>query len=285
MDSAGMTENACICCNQRDVEECVAKLIRCVHCGHVWADLRLTPDELAHLYSKSYFQGEEYADYASEASALQRNFRPRLQELAKRFPKGSRLWEIGSAYGFFLKEAQPYFSAAGCDISEEAVRYAREVLRVPAECTDFLTRPPEEPYDIVCMWDTVEHLQAPNLYLEKAAAELRSGGLLALSTGDIGSRHAQRRGAQWRLIHPPTHLHYFSARSMRTLLERLGFTAIEVRYLPFWRTADSVMYHLMSVSKPGLRSNLYQVMKKMGLLGWSFPLNFHDLMTVYAVKR
>ena len=60
------------------------------------------------------------------------------------------------------------------------------------------------------MWDTIEHLKRPDLFVQKAAADLRPGGLIALTTGDIGSLNARLRGARWRMIHPPTHLHYFS---------------------------------------------------------------------------
>jgi len=276
--------NTCVLCGRRDVETHLVGLLRCVQCGHVWADMRLSGKELSRLYSQTYFQGGEYLDYARESPALRRNFRPRVRELAKRYPKGARLYEVGVAYGYFLKEAGAHFRAAGCDISADAIRHAREVLGVQAECTDFLSRAADEPFDLICMWDTVEHLQEPSRYIKKAAAELRSGGLLALTTGDIGSAHAIRRGAKWRLIHPPTHLHYFTAHSMRTLLEAVGFVDIQIRHLPFWRTSDSVAYHVLSAGKPGIGALVYAILNRTYLLRWSFPLNLHDLMTVYAVK-
>lgn len=274
----------CICCGGSATAAYAAALIRCVACGHVWADMCLSWEELERIYSDSYFHGEEYLDYNREVSALRRNFQLRVRELAERYRKGSRLWEIGSAYGYFLKQAGTHFNAEGCDISADAVRYAREVLGVQAICMDFLSRPRGKPFDVVCMWDTVEHLQDPRRYIRKVADELRSGGTLALSTGDIGSRHAQRRGAKWRLIHPPSHLHYFTAQSMRALMTSVGFVDIRIRHLPFWRTADSVTYRLLSANRPGIGATVYALLKMGRLLHWSFPLNLHDLMTVYAVK-
>lgn len=275
----------CTCCRGTTTAAYAAALIRCLACGHVWADVCLSQEELARIYSDAYFRGEEYVDYALEASALRRNFRPRVLELAQCYRQGARLWEIGCAYGYFLKEAETHFNAAGCDISADAVRYACEILGVQAMCMDYLSQPPGEPLDVVCLWDVVEHLQDPRSYITKAAAELRSGGMLALSTGDIGSRHAQRRGARWRLIHPPSHLHYFTTQSMQTLLTSVGFVDIRIRHLPFWRGVNGVAYRLLSADTPGIGAAAYSTLMKSHLLHWSFPLNLHDIMTVYAVKR
>ena len=51
-----------------------------------------------------------------------------------------------------------------------------------------------------------------------------------MTTGDIGSLMARWRGARWRQIHPPTHLHYFSKLTLAQLLERHGFTVAYAGY-------------------------------------------------------
>lgn len=274
---------ACICCGGAAHEAYLRGLKRCQECTHVWADMDLSDGELRALYSANYFQGEEYLDYEKEAPALRRNFRLRLRELTARVP-GGRLWEIGSAYGNFLKEAGRFYQVAGCDISEHAAARAREVLGQNVTCGDYLSMEVPEEQDVVCLWDTVEHLAAPAPYLARAAAQLRPGGLLALSTGDIGARLARFRGERWRLIHPPTHLHYFTARSMRTLLARLGFDSVEVRYHAFWRSADAVAYRLLGFPPERWSAGMYRALQGAGLLSFSFPVNTFDLMTVYARK-
>ena len=246
--------------------------------------MRLSDDELKELYSASYFQGAEYSDYGLEAPALRRNFAPRVRDLAKLYPKGARLWEIGAAYGFFLKEASTHFDVSGCDISEFAARYGREKFGLNLEAMDYLDYACEAPFDVICLWDVIEHLREPHEYLAKAASDLRPEGTIALSTGDIGSLMGRVGGRKWRLLHPPTHLHYFTARSMRTLLERLGLADIKIGYHAFWRSVDAVAYRLLA-HPPGKRSaRLYEVLQKAGLLSFAFPLNTFDLMTVYARK-
>lgn len=274
----------CICCLGTDHVAYLRGLRRCTTCTHVWADLRLSDEELRALYSENYFLGEEYLDYEKEAPALRRNFRLRLRELVARVPGGT-LWEIGAAYGHFLREAQKHYTAAGCDISEHAAARARQDLGQNVVCGDYLSLDVPPNQDAICLWDTVEHLAAPDQYLARTASQLRPGGLLALSTGDIGAWMARVRGEKWRLIHPPTHLHYFTARSMRTLLERLGFVDIEIHYHAFWRSADAAAYRLIGYPETRPTAALYRLLHGLGLLNFTFPLNTFDLMTVYARRN
>ncbi|MBI2424412.1 MAG: class I SAM-dependent methyltransferase [Candidatus Hydrogenedentes bacterium] len=274
----------CICCGGTTITDHLRGLKRCTACTHVWADMDLSDEALRALYAEGYFQGEEYLDYEKEAPALQRNFRARLREIHARHPGGGSLWEIGTAYGLFLREAQAQFSAAGCDISEHAVSQARARYGVDARCMDYLRDEAPDAQDVVCLWDTIEHLREPHAFLARAVDQLRDGGTLALSTGDIGSLMARTRGAKWRLIHPPTHLHYFSARSITVLLHRLGFGDVEVHYRAFWRSADAVAFRLFAHPPGKVTAPLYRVLCGAGLLHFAFPMNTFDLMTVYARK-
>ena len=87
----------------------------------------------------------------------------------------------------------------------------------------------DAPFDVVCLWDTIEHLLDPRAYLERAHDVLADKGYLFLTTGDIGSAMARMRGASWRMIHPPSHLNYFSRETMTRLLDRVGFDVVSIR--------------------------------------------------------
>lgn len=237
------------------------------------------------MYSTGYFHGGDYANYETEEKPLQLNFRGRIAELKRRHPGGGSLWEVGAACGYFLQAASAHFTVAGCDISEWASQQARDRFGLDVRCQDYLSINCPHPLDVVCMWDTIEHLRAPEAYVQKAASDLRPGGTLALSTGDIGSIVARLRRRNWRLLTPPFHLHFFAARSMRALLHRTGFEAVDIRYLPFWRSADTIAHRLVAYpeDKPG--AALYRALSRRGLLNFTVPFNSFDIMTVHARKR
>jgi SAM-dependent methyltransferase len=217
-------------------------LDRCIGCGFV-VYREVAAAELNQLYDESYFAGEEYADYLGEQDALRRSMRRHLAQMRRYRPLGGSLLEVGCAYGLFLDEARSHFRAvAGVDISAGAVRYASERLGLDAREGDFLAMDfAVDGFDVVCMWDTIEHLPSPDRFVARAAELLRSGGHLYLTTGDIGSLNARLRGSRWRQIHPPTHLNYFSRATITRLLERLGFEVLGIETASYYHTLYNVL--------------------------------------------
>ena len=80
----------------------------------------------------------------------------------------------------------------------EAVRFARKDRGVQAQQGDYLVLQLGRKVDVITMWDTIEHLKRPDLFIAKAARDLKRGGIIALTTGDIGSVNARLRGRRWR---------------------------------------------------------------------------------------
>lgn len=279
--------NKCPACGSSGVRPFYSGLIRCQDCSHVAADVALTDEELAAIYRRSYFFGDEYSDYVAEGRILRKNFALRL-EVLRRFldcSRHRRLLEIGSAYGFFLDTAQADFeSVLGIDITEDGVRYARQELKKDVIQGDFLSHDfGSRTFDVVCMWDTVEHLRDPRSYLEKVGDLTRSGTLLALTTGDIGSLNARMQKERWRLIHPPTHLHYFSKKSLAGMLKSCGFEILYNRHCGFYRSIDQMAYNILVLRKKKRR--LYEFLEKTPLMTWDIYLNLYDILYVIARKR
>lgn len=246
----------------------------------------ISDTELHRLYGADYFHGGEYADYLREEDELKHNFEARLKTLLELTPsrRAARLLEIGCAYGFFLDLAQRYFtSVQGIDIAEKPVAWAREHLGVNALAGDFLTADLGEPFDIVCMWDTIEHLKAPDLYLARCAEIINPGGLLAITTGDAGSLNARLRGRKWRQIHPPTHLHYFSAATLSRLVDKYGFEIIHLQHPGTMRSLRMIFYIILALRLG--KSGLFTLFDRLPLMNWRLSVNLGDLMFIVARRR
>lgn len=281
-------QQSCIVCQCPDSTVRFDGILQCTRCSHVYADLeRYVSTDLELLYQEEYFSGAEYSDYVADRPVLQQNFRRRLRVLLRFVDRAEdkSLLEIGCAHGFFLDVAGPFFARVeGIDISAGAVTYARERVGVRAVCGNFLSHDYQGGlFDVICLWDTLEHLPEPHRFLAKAFRCLNDGGIIALTTGDIGSAVAKLRGRKWRLIHPPTHLHYFSRMSMRRVLRNQGFVPVYRSSCGFSRSADNAAHGVLALRLG--RPELYQWLRKHGLLGWSFNLNLFDIMYVIARKR
>jgi SAM-dependent methyltransferase len=278
------SESQCLVCAGCLGSSRLVGLLRCRECGFVTADMDIQTTDFARLYGKDYFHGSEYRNYVQERSSLRSNFEARLDLLDRLVGglRGKSLVEIGSAYGFFLELAAEHgIDARGLDITADGVRYARDILKVQAIHGDYLDQPAQL-VDIVAMWDTIEHLPRPDLYVAKAAAELRPGGLVAITTGDIGSMNARIRGRRWRMIHPPTHLHYFSVPTLTRLLGRHDLEVVHVSHPGVSRRLHSILYIVLAARLKAER--LYRLAA--GLLpNPSLTLNLYDVMFVVARKR
>jgi 2-polyprenyl-3-methyl-5-hydroxy-6-metoxy-1,4-benzoquinol methylase len=276
----------CIACGANASQPTYGGLTRCVECTHVWADVEITDERLRDLYGRHYFFGEEYTDYLADVDCARRNFADRLRTL-QRFlmPSHQRLFEIGCAYGVFLDLAKERFrSVSGIDISQDAIAYARGHFNVEARHGDLLeTDLGSEQYDVVCLWDTVEHLRSPDRFIQKIASHMPPGSVLALTTGDIASLNARLRREHWRLIHPPTHLHYFSQRSMETMLRRLGFDVVHVEHPGNSRRLGSIADAVLRMRLGWDRAGTWMRDSALGRI--PVYLNLFDIMSVVATRR
>jgi SAM-dependent methyltransferase len=248
--------------------------------------MRLGFEELKKLYTEDYFFGMEYHDYLAEEASLRFNFRHRIKTLQKTLPllSNSDMFEIGCAYGFFLSEVHPHVACAeGIDISASAVEHAVSNLNVKACCGDYLQHEIGRPVDVIAMWDTIEHLGEPRRYLEKAWRDLNPGGSIAITTGDIGSLTAKMRGDKWRLIHPPTHMHYFSRRTLTALLESIGFEVTYFGWPGNYRNIKSILNYVLS--RHAMGKNFLRFLSKVMRNDYSINVNLFDIMFIIARKK
>ncbi|MBI2872812.1 MAG: class I SAM-dependent methyltransferase [Chloroflexi bacterium] len=158
-----------------------------------------------------------YPDYEAEREAIARTGHRRLRRLL-RYNPGRDLIEVGAAYGYFLQVAQDSgFNVAALEVSDAAVARLRTQfdhvhhgeLAEAGLCNAF---------DVVVLFDTIEHLHDPRAFVEAAHQALRPGGLLAFTTPNNRSMSARLLGKRWWSYRVPEHLYYFNRRSLEHLL-------------------------------------------------------------------
>ena len=250
----------------------------------------------AAIYSEAYFQGgmhDGYADYASSAEDLRREFRVVVGELARhiggrggrgggdggggRDGRDARLIEIGSAYGFFLDVAREQFTVCGVEISDAAraaaVARGHDVVR---ELTPAFVDA-RGPFDAAVMLDVVEHMQDPGAAFAELHRAMRPGARLVLTTGDFGSAIARVMGKRWRLMTPPQHLWFFSPATIRALLARHGFRVEAIDH-PWKRVPLALMAYQAARYLGG-----QALVRNLPIRG-ALPVNLFDAMRVTAVR-
>ncbi|MEO8448064.1 MAG: class I SAM-dependent methyltransferase [bacterium] len=279
----------CILCSSNDFKKIYNDtLLECNSCGLITANLTVDEKLLKEIYNENYFKGNEYSDYVSDKLVLQKNFSKRLKQINPNLKNGGKInaLELGCAYGFFGELFTQHFKNsdyAGLDIAPEAIEYGKDVLRLNLINMDYLDYPSHKKYSHVFMWDVIEHLPRPDLFIKKISNEMISGGELHVTTGDISSLLPKFQKQNWRMIHPPSHLFYFSKKTLSRLLTDNGFTIKEVGYKPVYRSIKQIFYSLFLLNKES--KAFYEKMYNGIPESWFIPLNTFDIMHVIAVKK
>ncbi len=214
-------------------------IVACQECGVRYLDPQPTAAELDALYGEHYFAHGEAGDpgydrYVAEIEHIRRTFDDRVRYLPSPKP-GDRLLDVGAAIGLFVERARRAgWDAEGLDPSPWACRYAVDVLGQPVrQGTIESAAPTPNTYDVVTMWEVIEHLPDPRDTLRAVAATLKPGGLLALSTPDAGSLVARLLDGRWPgWTKVPEHLTFFDKQTLGRLLRDAGFRVETRRYVP-----------------------------------------------------
>ncbi len=245
-------------------------------------------DDLKKEYGADYFHGREYVDYVADAPVQRKLLTSHLRRMTRYVRPGARVLEIGCAYGYFLELLQPqYPHAVGVDVSADAVAAARN-RGLDARQGDLSETEVQGPFDAICLWDTIEHLAAPDAVLCRAVDLLAPGGHIFLTTGDFGLVLARVQGLGWRQIHPPTHLFYFTRTALTRLCERLGLRVLALETVTVHRRLSSSLRgweQRYRGSRSARAATWLRHALPAAIRDFDFPLNLGDTVFLAARKE
>lgn len=213
------------------------RIVKCRGCGLVYTNPRLKEKYLSKIYNENYFNNENsemlgYENYIADQIKIEKTFEKRIKSLSKKVSlRSGNLLDIGCAFGFFLNVVKKYgYTANGVEISEFAVKHARERFNHRVILGNFDNIKISDKYDCVTMWDVIEHVPDPKFTLRKISTLLNKSGLLIISTPDVGSIPAKLTKHRWVGFKlSDEHLTYFSIFTLQKLLEDTGFEIIDHR--------------------------------------------------------
>jgi len=238
-------ESKCLLCGHatrtRHLFELSRPIQQCEECGLVYA--KPFGDAVHCEYTESYYKQGVYANYIEEGSAIHKNAQRSLTRL-EQITEGRELLDVGCAAGFFLAAARDRgWTVRGLEVSEYASEYARATLELPVT-TGSIISPPESltRFDVVTLWDTIEHLDRPDVALAHIHRLLNPCGVFVCSTGDYGSLLRRLTGKRWRLFADPTHNFFFDQRTLTAFLRRAGFEILTVSRRGKWVSLSMILH-------------------------------------------
>jgi dolichol-phosphate mannosyltransferase len=239
------------------------------------------------VYDESYFSGAEkgfgYINYDADKEPMIPIFNKYLDILNKIGMKKGKLLDIGAATGFFMNLAQKRgFDVVGVELSDFAAKKGRE-KGLNVITGDLISQKfPSEQYDVVTIFDVIEHVPNPKELIIEVKRILKKGGVIVMNTPDAGSFWARVWGKNWQLIVPPEHVNYFNIKNLSNYLSKNGFEVKLVSKIGKSFTIQyiiNMLYKWSGLSIFKLKSNPTSIFMK-----FSIPINLRDNFFIVSKK-
>lgn len=171
--------NECNLCKSKDITpvDSSHNIFKCNRCGYIFDNPRPAFDEIINFYSRE----NQYDSWLKEKKGRDILWQRRLK-MVKKFEDTGALLDIGTGIGQFLYFARHDFEVQGTEISESAIKAAKEeynlnLIKGKIEDIDFGDRR----FDVITLFHTLEHVPDPSSVIEKCHDLLSEEGVLVIA--------------------------------------------------------------------------------------------------------
>jgi 2-polyprenyl-3-methyl-5-hydroxy-6-metoxy-1,4-benzoquinol methylase len=209
----------------------IGGIVRCRQCGLVYRNIRQPGETTRRHYEKEYFP--------QDLSAGRKTIFSHYLRLIDGFRKYNRILDVGSGHGSFLRLcASNGWECHGVEISQKATEFARHefgltIFNGPLGDAHY----PDEFFDVVTLWNVLDHLTDPGHALKEIHRILRPGGGLFLRFPNAFFQITCHKSfiffsniwAKIGSLDPSVfHLYSFDRHSIERLLIKAGFGNISI---------------------------------------------------------
>ena len=265
---------------------------RCLNCGLIYLNPRPTMNEISYYYPDVYEAFSEInTATVPEKSHIARSLKKQMGIIEAYTTKPGKLLDVGCAKGNFLIFAKTQgWQVTGIEPHAPSAFVAREkyglnVLTGTLEPTTF----PSCTFDVITLWDVLEHLPNPKTTLRTAKKILRPDGIIVFSIPNLYSFDRFLFRSYWIGWDPPRHFTLFTEKTLTILLDEVGFQLLDSHCITggkgtFFLNLDLIIQHKPHI---GWLKHLYP---SINLLLWpyrqiSYMLKRGPIITYIAKSR
>lgn len=204
------------------------RVVRCLKCGWIRQNPRPTVETIGYYYPPNY---ANFICAIEDEPSLWRQWDRRYGVLKRRWeierlkPKGRLLLDVGCATGIFLHEMhQAGWEVVGIEPDSNAAKYAQQRFGLQVYVGRLnQVGLPDASFNVITMWDVLEHLHTPWADLKEIYRLLTDGGWLVIRVPNLESLEARWFGPLWLGWDLPRHLYLFPRPALIAALSELGF--------------------------------------------------------------
>jgi 2-polyprenyl-3-methyl-5-hydroxy-6-metoxy-1,4-benzoquinol methylase len=203
------------------------QVVQCTRCGLIYINPRLRDDYLVAEYTEAAIHGYK-EQFISQNQGREIAFTRSIRMLNKACPARGKLLDVGAADGTFMAVARRNgWDVCGCEPNAWFCNWGKAQYNIAIDQgTLFDQHYPDAAFDMITLWDVIEHVPDPRALLTRCFSLLRPGGMLVFTYPDIGSWIARLMGRRWVFL-MSVHLYYFTRKTVAGLLQSIGFSIVK----------------------------------------------------------
>ena len=265
----------CDFCKSKNIEiknrNSESNLYKCKKCNSLFRKYFLP---VSTDYSSKYFI-EDYKNqygktYEEDEENLKRLAKSRLETIKNIKPTG-KILDLGSAMGFFLKEASLNgYETEGIEISQYAANYCVKNLNLNVynvSLLDFEYK--ENEYDIITAWYVLEHICDFEKLLKNILFSLKDDGIFAFAMPN-GNGISGRFNKNYFKIVPPDHAFETNPKALDKFLKKYSLKKMYLKNQSVYYNRFCDIFNLQFLKENKGLKNMYNLFAKKYNLGDTF---------------
>jgi 2-polyprenyl-3-methyl-5-hydroxy-6-metoxy-1,4-benzoquinol methylase len=232
------------------------EIVKCNNCDLVY--LKEYPNTLFNFIQDSTSENDNGVEfwsfpnlYKKHQSVFDNFFKQRISRINKyaQYQEKSYL-DIGIGFGLWAKYLETNgYTGIGFDVSIDAINYCKS-LSLNAEHNSLEDFNSDKKFDLICMFDVLEHLEDPQKMLHKIKSSMNPNSLLYIQVPNV-------LGIKFPYNHSlglPYHLWQFNPKSLKKLLIKSGFEVQE-----YWTGIQGVIGHYEKGGPSKITKTLWKI--------------------------
>lgn len=208
------------------------KSVKCKKCGLIYINPRLDAEGLSNLYGENFYAEKTISGlYCLGKDVNINRFRNCFRFLKNYKREGGKLLDIGCGVGAFLEAVskERMWDIYGVEPSDYVFRLAHEkfgdnIIKGTLEEANFKNKS----FDVVTLWNVLEHVPDPFALLKEVRRILKDDGLLIIAVPNVKYYLLKcfivkvifHKNVSW---YPTEHLYHFSLKTLEKLTNKAGF--------------------------------------------------------------
>ena len=204
------------------------QLFKCVNCEAVSPNISHVNETefIDSIYNKPNYTKKEFLDIYKNYNYRKKKFgKERFGYTIKRLglSKKSKVLDLGCGFGYYLKYLKSKgVHCKGIEPAKNIADFCRKELKIDVYSTK-LEDEKDKSYDLITLFDVIEHLKDPIDYFKKIKKKLKKNKYCVIYTPNIHSLSYALMGSDQNTMLPFEHVCFFNLKSLKYLVRQTKF--------------------------------------------------------------